>query len=303
MIYLPMENRTANKYKPVAIFLSITFALSAVFYFLIIYSGTLGSGWGYFTMGLMWCPGIAALITMKILKRDLRELGWKWGKTKYQLWSYLIPLLYTFIGYLVIWVFKWGEFYNKDFVGRLLQSFGFENVGHGFVIAVYFILAGVFGIVRSAASALGEEIGWRGFLVPELYKNLGYTKTSLISGAIWGIWHLPILLFADYNSGTPMWYAMLCFMVLVISMSFIYTWLRMKSGSVWTAVLLHASHNLFIQSIFTPLTQDTGNSAYFIDEFGAVLPVAGIILAVYFWTRRAELANPGMPFKKRKGQY
>jgi len=298
-----MENRTANKYKPVAIFLSITFALSAVFYFLIIYSGTLGSGWGYFTMGLMWCPGIAALITMKILKRDLRELGWKWGKTKYQLWSYLIPLLYTLIAYLVIWVFKWGEFYNKDFVGRLLQSFGFENVGNGFVIAVYFILAGVFGIVRSAASALGKEIGWRGFLVPELYKNLGYTKTSLISGAIWGIWHLPILLFADYNSGTPMWYAMLCFMVLVISMSFIYTWLRMKSGSVWTAVLLHASHNLFIQSIFTPLTQDTGNSAYFIDEFGAVLPVAGIILAVYFWTRRAELANPGMPFKKRKGQY
>jgi len=79
---------------------------------------------------------------------------------------------------------------------------------------------------------------------------------------------------------------------LIISMSFTYTWLRMKSGSVWTAVLLHASHNLFIQSIFTPLTQDTGNSAYCIDEFGAVLPVAGIILAVYFWTRRAELANP-----------
>jgi hypothetical protein len=111
-MYLPMENRTANKYKPVAIFLSITFALSAVFYFLIIYSGTLGSRWGYFTMGLMWCPGIAALITMNILKRDFRELGWKWGKTKYQLWSYLIPLLYTLIAYLVIWVFKWGEFYN-----------------------------------------------------------------------------------------------------------------------------------------------------------------------------------------------
>lgn len=285
-------NGTANKYKPVAIFLSITFSLSAVFYFLIIYSGSLSSGWGYYTVGLMWCPGIAALITMKILKRDMREFGWKWGKTKYQVWSYLLPLLYTLVSYLVIWGFRWGGFYNRDFVDRLIHTFGIAEAGSGTVIVFYFILAGIFGMARSVASALGEEIGWRGFFVPELYKNLGYTKTSLISGAVWGIWHLPILLFADYNSGTPMWYAMLCFLVMVISMSFIYTWFRMKSGSLWTAVLLHASHNLFIQSIFTPLTQDTGNSAYFVDEFGAVLPIAGIILAVYFWTKRAKLPQP-----------
>ena len=284
-----MENQAKNKYKPIAIFLSITLALSAIYYFLIIYSGTLSSGWGQFTMGLMWCPGISALITMKILNRNISDLGWKWGKTKYQLWSYLIPVLYSLIAYLIIWVFGWGGFYDKEFVVRLTDSFGFGEIGSGFVIAFYFILFGIFGTIRSASSALGEEIGWRGFLVPELYKTKGFTKTSLISGFIWGAWHLPILLFADYNSGTPSWYAMSCFMVLIISMSFIYTWFRIKSGSLWTAVLLHASHNLFIQRIFTPLTEDTGNTAYFIDELGLVLPIVGICFAIYYWSKRKEL--------------
>ena len=176
--------RSVSKLKPTGIFLTITFSLSAIFYFLIIYSGSLNSGWGQFTMGLMWCPAIAAFITIKILKRDISTLGWKWGKVKYQLWSYLIPLGYALIAYLTVWIFGWGGFYNKEFVIKLTNSFGFGEIGSGFIIAFYFILIGVFGTIRSASSALGEEIGWRGFLVPELYKNLGFTKTSLLSGFI-----------------------------------------------------------------------------------------------------------------------
>jgi membrane protease YdiL (CAAX protease family) len=97
--------------------------------------------------------------------------------------------------------------------------------------------------------------------------------------------------FADYNSGTPAWYGLSCFAVMVVSSSFIFTWFRLKSGSLWTAVLLHASHNLFIQAFFTPLTIDTGKTKYFYDEFGVVLPVITLLLAIYFWSRRGEL-NP-----------
>lgn len=284
-----MEHRTENKFKPIGIFLSITFALSAIFYFLIIYSGKLGGGAGQYVMGLMWCPGISALITLKILKRNISDLGWEWGQTKYQIWSYLIPLLYALIAYIFIWSFNWGGFYNKETVNWLTKSFGLGDIGDGFIIALFVLLTAIFGTISSMSSALGEEIGWRGFLVPELYKNLGFTKTSLISGAIWGLWHIPILLFADYNSGTPSWYALSCFIVLVVSMGFIYTWFRIKSGSLWTAVILHGSHNLFIQGIFTPLTKDTGNTAYYIDEFGIVLPIVAIGFAIYYWTKRNEL--------------
>ena len=285
----PMENQTNNGLKPIAIYLLITLAMSSIYYFLIIYSGTLGGGRGQYVMGLMWSPGISALLTMKILGRPLSGLGWKWGETKYLVWSYLIPIVYALIAYLVIWIAGWGGWYSKDMVSALTKSFGLGEIGDGATIVFYIILLGIFGTIRSASSALGEEIGWRGFLVPELYKNYGFTKTAVLSGLIWGTWHLPILLFADYNSGTPSWYAMSCFMVLIVCMGFIYTWFRIKSGSLWTAVILHATHNLYIQNIFTPLTTDTGNTAYFVDEFGVVLPVVAIGFAFYYWNKRKEL--------------
>jgi membrane protease YdiL (CAAX protease family) len=76
---------------------------------------------------------------------------------------------------------------------------------------------------------------------------------------------------------------------MVVSISFVFTWFRLKSNSLWTGAILHASHNLFIQSFFTPLTKDTRHTKYFIDEFGAVLPVICLIAAIYFWSRRGEL--------------
>jgi membrane protease YdiL (CAAX protease family) len=139
------------------------------------------------------------------------------------------------------------------------------------------------------STALGEEIGWRGFLVPELSNVTSYTKTSLLSGAIWAIWHYPLLIFGNYNEGTPPLYGMTCFTVMVISISFVFTWFRLKSNSLWTGVMLHASHNLFIQGFFTPITTNNGQTPYFIDEFGIVIPAVSVLLAIYFWTRRHEV--------------
>jgi len=156
---------------------------------------------------------------------------------------------------------------------------------------LFFIVEGVIGMAGSMSTALGEEIGWRGFLVPELNNITGYTKTSLISGIIWAVWHYPLLVFGGYNNGTPAWYGLLCFTVLVVSISFVFTWFRLKSNSLWTGVVLHASHNLFIQGFFTPITVVNNHTKYFTDEFGAVLPVMAVILAIYFWTRRKEVSN------------
>jgi membrane protease YdiL (CAAX protease family) len=100
-----------------------------------------------------------------------------------------------------------------------------------------------------------------------------------------------VLLFADYNAGTAPWYSLLCFTVMVLGISFLFAWMRLKSGSLWTGVLLHASHNLFIQSFFDRITADTGHTRYIIGEFGAGLAIAAVCLALYFWWRRDEV-NP-----------
>lgn len=268
----------------------LTAALSSIFYFLIIKSGHLGAGSGLYVAAIMWCPASAAFLTCKFIGRDIRRsLGWKWGESRYQAMSYLIPLGYAGVTYLVVWGTGLGGFYNKAFVDRLTAGFGLGPLPAWAGIALYLFLAGTVGVIRGCASALGEEIGWRGFLVPELASRMNFTLTALISGCIWAIWHWPILLFADYNSGTPAWYGLSCFTVMVIGLSFVFAWMRLKSGSLWTGVLLHASHNLFIQAFFDPITADTGKTRYVIGEFGAALAIASILLGTYFWTRRCEV--------------
>jgi membrane protease YdiL (CAAX protease family) len=168
------------------------------------------------------------------------------------------------------------------------ERFGWAGAPLWLVGVGYVLLTGTVGMVRGTSTALGEEIGWRGFLVPELSRTMSFTGTALLSGIIWATWHFPILLFADYNSGTPAWYGLTCFAVMVIGISFVFAWLRLRSGSLWTGAVMHASHNVFIQAVFTPLTTDTGRTAYVIDEFGWMLALVAVIVAGVVWRRRTE---------------
>jgi uncharacterized protein len=147
------------------------------------------------------------------------------------------------------------------------------------------------GVISAVARTLGEEIGWRGFLLPRLVKQTGFTWGCLLSGCIWAMWHYPALLFSDYNAGTRPGFALTCFTLMVFAASFIWGWLRLRSGSLWTSAMLHASHNVFIQVIFDGMTKPVGRVLYITTEFGAGLVVTMGVFALYFWSRRNELLN------------
>jgi len=284
-----MVIKTSAAGKNVITYLLLTFLFSSVFYYLIISNDHLSAGHGMFVLGIMWCPALAAVITSLLRGVKISEMGWKPKPVKYLLVSYLLPIVYALVTYIIIWVSGAGGFYNKEFVEKISMHTGFPGLPSGLAIFIFILLTGTLGMAGSLLSALGEEIGWRGFLVPQLAKNHSYAATSIIVGIIWSLWHYPILLFADYNNGAPAWFSLTCFTVLVISISFAFTWLRLKSGTLWTGAILHASHNLFIQAIFTPLTFNTGYTKYFIDEFGIGLPLAAVIVAVIFWKKRKDL--------------
>ncbi|MCX7513514.1 CPBP family intramembrane glutamic endopeptidase [Frateuria hangzhouensis] len=282
-----------RKSSGIGLFLLLAFGLSSVFYALVIATGHLGGARGMYVTGLMWCPGIAALLTCRLRGEGPGRLGWRWGAWRWQWVAYLVPLGYAAVAYAIVWSTGLGGFGNTQFEEAIGKALGWGDAPAWLNTTMYFVLLASVGMARSLTTALGEEIGWRGFLAPALVARLGFTGGALVTGAIWAAWHLPILLFADYNAGTPWWFAMPCFVVLVLSSSVVMTWLRLRSGSLWTAAVMHASHNLFIQAFFTPITTARGAiTPYAIDEFGFVLPLVMVVVAVAFWLRRGAVTVP-----------
>ena len=73
----------------VGVFVLLTYVISAPFEYLAISAGSMGAAGGLYALGGMWSPGIAAFITTVIFRQPIRSFGWRWGKTRYQLWSIL----------------------------------------------------------------------------------------------------------------------------------------------------------------------------------------------------------------------
>jgi membrane protease YdiL (CAAX protease family) len=270
-------------------FVVLAFLFSSVPYFLVIHAGHLAVGNGMGVFLLMWCPAFAAFATCRIYRIDIATLGWRWRPVRYEVWAYLLPILYSFPVYLATWLFIRGSFGFPGFVARTSAAFGFPHSTHASVWLLALPSYASVGVIGAMSHALGEEIGWRGFLLPRLVRRSGFTRGCFISGCIWAVWHYPLLLFADYNAGTPRLYALSCFTVLVIGDAFIFGWFRMKSGSLWPAVILHASHNLFIQAIFDRSTNAVGRSLYVTTEFGAGLALTVAACALFLWTKRGDI--------------
>jgi uncharacterized protein len=272
----------------IVVYLLLTIAFSSIFYRLIIHQGSLGAHSGLFVFALMWSPGVSGLLTRLIFQGNLRGHGWGWGKWKYEFAGYWIPLVYAAVVYLPLWVAGYADFHGPALT-RAAQMLRHPNLSAWAAVPGYFLLLGTIGMVSSCLSALGEELGWRGFLVPQLAKVMPFRGVAVTSGIIWALWHYPLILFANYNGAGPRWYSLGCFTVMVLGIAFLFAWMRLKSGSVWPCMLLHASHNIFIQAFFDPLTRATPLTNYTIGEFGAGLAIVAIILAFIFDRKKGEL--------------
>ena len=269
-----MESRE-EVWKRIITFVFLTYGISSIFIYLAISAGSMRAGGGLVALGGMWSPGLAAILTQLFYRKSIREFGWKWGKTKYQIWSYAVPALYAFGIHGFVWITGLAGFVQDPPTEVIMASLK--------VIAV--------GTVFGCLFALGEEIGWQGFFVPLLAKVTSFTKTALLRGIVWSVWHYPLIIFGVYGSKElPVWYKLICFTVMLTGVSFAFAWFRLKSGSLWTGMFLHASHNLFIQGL-PGLTTDKGITVYLIDEFGAVSAAVALIVAFIFWKKRGQLSN------------
>jgi len=134
-------------------------------------------------------------------------------------------------------------------------------------------------VMLFAGGPVFEEIGWRGFALPRLQRLYGPLVGSLILGALWGLWHLPLFVIPSWDTphGSPLDVAW--FLIWAVSITLLLTWVfNNTKGSVLMAILAHGSVNSAAASVFGlfPAPAMTSGSTVFVVGFGvaAVVVVA-----------------------------
>ena len=232
-----------------------------------------GPDWMYFV--LMWIPAFSAVIASFValkechekfaLKRFITGLGIRKCRIRYILLAVLIPLIYLLIPYMIYWKT------HPD-------NFGYTGVALHLVLKDCLPMM-VIGIFPNIISAMGEEIGWRGYMLPALTKRSNLVKALIISGLFWACWHLPLLAFGDYMTGAPVWYKLPAFVLCILPVGIIIGGLTYLSRSVWPAAFLHAAHNNFDQAVFGVITRGD-DRMYYVSETGLLTIICAWVIAI-----------------------
>jgi membrane protease YdiL (CAAX protease family) len=267
-------------WKTIFLFLAIVILLTSPFHYAIVnlYPSRIYVG------AIMWCPAIAAFITLKIKGRKISSLHWNWGNWKYIRMSYVIPALYGIITYILIWSFGFGSLANSEVItdwGKELGLFGIGTLNPTSITIIAIMLLATIEVIRASATTLGEEIGWRGFFIYELRKVLSFTGVSIFSGLIWSFWHWPLLVY--YSNNVLLEFT--TFTVVIVSMSFIMTYYTFKSKSLWPAVIFHAVSNVYIQKILPELTIKNEGTEHWLGENGIMFAIVTCVFGIYFWRK------------------
>ncbi|RJL35603.1 CPBP family intramembrane glutamic endopeptidase [Bailinhaonella thermotolerans] len=153
----------------------------------------------------------------------------------------LAPLAFAFLAVAIGALAQVYPLDLENFSG-LRRAYAPATVGEpgmpaGLILSVLAANLGLFVLLLPLA--FGEEWAWRGFLLPRL-RPIGLWPALLLSGLIWGLWHLPGYIGADARPG------LIPFVVTTMLFGVLLGWLRLASGLIWPGVIAHAANNTLI---------------------------------------------------------
>lgn len=195
----------------------------------------------------MFAPSIAMVLTRLLTKEGFADMKLRLhfkGNLKWYLAAWFGPNLLILAGGVVWFLLNPGTFdpscsYFAGLMGmdaKSFQSLIFAQMAFG-------ILAGP---AINFIPALGEEAGWRGYLLPHLLKRMGVRKAMLVSGIIWGLWHAPMIALGhNYGvgyAGYP-WLGIGAMTVFCVAVGSFFALLSIKTDSAIPCALAHAGLN------------------------------------------------------------
>ena len=278
-----LTSETKKTWNTIFIFLTILTILSTIAYYAILKLNPTSIYIGF----LMISPTLAAFITLKIRKRSVFNLPWSLKELKYLKLSYFTPIFYVSIAYTLIWILGFGDLIKTETILKWSEELGIDNSNKTLVVVLMIFLLLTVGVINNLGSTLGEEIGWRGFLIFELRKIMSFKKLTLFSGFIWAVWHFPIINLI-YGRGENLYLHMVSFLIMIIGISVILAYFTFKSNSLWPAAIFHSVHNIYIQKICNPLIISNSKTTFWIDEYGLMIPIITTIFAIYYWRKAVK---------------
>jgi len=243
----------------------------------------------------MFMPALASILTRWILHEGFKSMFLKphfrgnWGK---YLLSVFVPPALVFGG-AALYFLCVPSMFDTEFA--TLASAGVAKSQAVTVIVVQLVQGVLLAPFINLIPCLGEELGWRGYLLPKLLERFSPRAAVLITGAIWGIWHAPMIALGhnyglDYV-GYP-WLGILLMTLFCVGFGAFIAALAIKTQSAIPAALSHASLNgiasaalLVSKAGYNPLVGPL--------PMGILAGVPIFALgAVLFLSKRAFLPNP-----------
>ena len=214
---------------------------------------------------LMFVPTVASLVARLALREGFSDVSFCFGGLR-GLGAIGIALVFS----VAVGIVAYGTAWVTGLAGLgALPSAG---------LVVPFAAGMGIGLVLAA----GEEIGWRGYMLTRLI-DAGVPRPVLVGGLIWAIWHVPLVLGGVYAAGPSPALSAVLIVVSITSFGYVIGRLRLESGSVWPAVVLHAAWNRVIQQLFDPATTGAGATLW-VGESG-VLTALTLVLAAFIFSR------------------
>lgn len=219
----------------------------------------------------MFIPAFATLIMLFVVtgegytKSGLAQLGLHRLGLRYWPLAILLPIPVLLAGYWLVWTIDPASY--QSFPGGIKW----------FNTALYFLAMVLY---QTLTVSLGEELGWRGYLLPKLLPY-GKLKAYIYLGLLWAVWHYPLIFLSGvYNAEGNKLVTTALFTLTVIALSLITGELRARTGSLWPASLFHSAHNTIWQ-LLVSLSVSTPLITYVASESGLIpLALYSIIAAL-----------------------
>ena len=250
-----MEKENKLEMRRIWLFLIITFAMTYAWTIALIWPRVLGRDAASFTAEetlintaltavLMFFPAISVLITRLITREGFKNAMLRFnlkGNVRYYLIGWFGPFVLTLVGTLLYFVIFPSEFTLTTYMAQM-ATLPVSPKMFWIVQLLLMVVAPLLNLVP----CLGEEWGWRGYLLPKVAERMKFLPTMLLTGFIWGIWHAPIIV-AGHNYGMSYpgypWWGIIAMCVFCIVVGTLFSYVTLKAKSCWPAVFAHGMLN------------------------------------------------------------